>query len=90
MTCTIKQSAPILQADGEDLKARIKARAGHVELLPLQYGQGTGVDNGTFRRKDGGGALLKKLAPFLTVRWWILHSLAIAAVYTAGHLLFGG
>jgi hypothetical protein len=33
---------------------------------------------------------MRKLAPFLTLRWWILHTAGIAAVYAAGHLLFGG
>ena len=32
---------------------------------------------------------VKKYAPFLTFRWWLLHTAAIAAVYTAGHLLAG-
>ena len=32
----------------------------------------------------------KKFAPFLTVRWWFLHTLAVAAVYAAGHLMLGG
>ena len=35
-------------------------------------------------------AQVKKFAPFLTARWWILHTVAIAAVYAAGHLLMGG
>jgi hypothetical protein len=35
-------------------------------------------------------AQVKKFAPFLTTRWWILHTVAIAAVYAAGHLLAGG
>ena len=28
--------------------------------------------------------------PFLSVRWWLLHTVAIAAVYTLGHLICGG
>ena len=35
-------------------------------------------------------AQVKKYAPFLTARWWVLHTAAIAAVYTAGHILMGG
>lgn len=35
-------------------------------------------------------AQVKKFAPFLTTRWWILHTAAVAAVYAAGHLLMGG
>lgn len=31
----------------------------------------------------------KKYAPFLTFRWWLLHTVAIATVYTLGHLLGG-
>ena len=34
-------------------------------------------------------AQVKKYAPFLTTRWWILHMVAIAAVYAAGHFLVG-
>jgi hypothetical protein len=30
---------------------------------------------------------VKKYAPFLSVRWWILHTAAVAAVYAAGNLL---
>lgn len=33
---------------------------------------------------------VRKFAPFLTFRWWLLHAAAVAAVYTAGHLLLGG
>jgi hypothetical protein len=33
---------------------------------------------------------MKKYAPFLSARWWFLHFVAIAAVYTLGHLLLGG
>jgi hypothetical protein len=32
---------------------------------------------------------MKKYAPFPTGRWWVLHTLAVAAVYAAGHLFFG-
>ena len=34
-------------------------------------------------------AQVSKFAPFLTFRWWLLHTVAVAAVYTAGHLLLG-
>lgn len=30
------------------------------------------------------------LTPFLSMRWWLLHTVAIAAVYALGHLLWGG
>ena len=30
---------------------------------------------------------MKKYAPFLTPRWWVLHTAGIAAVYAIGHLL---
>ena len=30
---------------------------------------------------------MRKYAPFPTARWWALHTVAIAAVYAAGHLL---
>ena len=30
-----------------------------------------------------------KFAPFLSFRWWLLHTAAVAAVYTAGGLLLG-
>lgn len=33
---------------------------------------------------------MRKYAPFLTTRWWLLHLAAITAVYTLGHLLLGG
>lgn len=33
---------------------------------------------------------VKKYAPFLTPRWWLLHTAAVAAVYAAGHILLGG
>lgn len=33
---------------------------------------------------------MRKYAPFLTARWWLLHLVAISAVYTLGHLLLGG
>jgi hypothetical protein len=32
---------------------------------------------------------MKKYAPFPTARWWALHFVAIAAVYTLGHAVFG-
>ena len=32
----------------------------------------------------------QKLAPFLSVGWWLLHTAAITTVYTLGHLLCGG
>jgi hypothetical protein len=32
---------------------------------------------------------MKRYAPFPTARWWALHAVAIAAVYTIGHLAFG-
>ncbi len=32
---------------------------------------------------------VRKFAPFLTFRWWLLHTAAVAAVYTAGNLLLG-
>ena len=31
---------------------------------------------------------MRKFAPLLTPRWWVLHTVGIAAVYTIGHLLF--
>lgn len=30
------------------------------------------------------------LTPFLSIRWWLLHTVAITTVYTLGHLLYGG
>jgi hypothetical protein len=33
---------------------------------------------------------MRKLAPFPTARWWVLHLVAISLVYTVGHLVFGG
>jgi hypothetical protein len=33
---------------------------------------------------------VRKFAPFLTFRWWLLHTAAIAAVYAAGNMLAGG
>ena len=33
---------------------------------------------------------IRKFAPFLTFRWWLLHTAAIAAVYAAGNILAGG
>jgi len=33
---------------------------------------------------------VKKYAPFLTPRWWLLHTVAVAAVYAAGRILLGG
>ena len=33
---------------------------------------------------------VRKFAPFLTFRWWLLHTAAIAAVYAAGYILWGG
>jgi len=30
---------------------------------------------------------VKKYAPFLSVRWWVLHTVAVAAVYAAGSIL---
>ena len=30
---------------------------------------------------------VKKYAPFLYTRWWILHTAAVAAVYAAGAVL---
>ncbi len=32
----------------------------------------------------------RNLTPFLSARWWLLHLIVIAAVYTLGHLLWGG
>jgi hypothetical protein len=32
---------------------------------------------------------MRKYAPLLTTRWWLLHLVAIAAVYAVGHLLLG-
>lgn len=32
---------------------------------------------------------VKKYAPFLTSRWWVLHTVAIAAAYAVGALLWG-
>jgi hypothetical protein len=32
----------------------------------------------------------RNLTPFLSVRWWLLHTVAIATVYTLGHLICGG
>jgi hypothetical protein len=32
----------------------------------------------------------RNLTPFLSVRWWLLHTVAIATVYTLGHLIYGG
>lgn len=32
---------------------------------------------------------VKKYAPFLTFRWWLLHTVAIGAVYALGHLIGG-
>ncbi len=32
---------------------------------------------------------MKKYAPFPTARWWVLHTAAVAAVYTVGHVLLG-
>lgn len=32
---------------------------------------------------------VRKYAPFLTPRWWILHTVGIAVVYTVGRLLLG-
>jgi hypothetical protein len=31
-----------------------------------------------------------RFAPFLTFRWWLLHTFAIAAVYAAGRIITGG
>jgi hypothetical protein len=36
------------------------------------------------------GRPVRHYAPFLTSRWWLLHTAAIAAVYAVGHWLFGG
>ncbi|MBE0616453.1 MAG: hypothetical protein IH608_00815 [Proteobacteria bacterium] len=33
---------------------------------------------------------VRRYAPLLTSRWWLLHTISIAAVYAIGHLLFGG
>lgn len=33
---------------------------------------------------------MKKYAPFGTTRWWLLHLVAVSAVYAAGNLLLGG
>jgi hypothetical protein len=33
---------------------------------------------------------MKKYAPFPTARWWVLHAAAIATVYAAGRVFFGG
>jgi hypothetical protein len=32
---------------------------------------------------------MRKIAPFLTFRWWLLHTAAVAAVYAAGRFLAG-
>jgi len=32
---------------------------------------------------------MKRYAPFPTTRWWVLHAVAIAAVYALGHLALG-
>ena len=32
---------------------------------------------------------MKKSAPFLTTRWWVVHALGAAAVYAAGVLIGG-
>lgn len=32
----------------------------------------------------------RNLTPFVSARWWVLHTVAIATVYTLGHLLYGG
>ena len=32
---------------------------------------------------------MRKYAPLFTTRWWLLHAVAVAAVYAAGRLLFG-
>lgn len=32
---------------------------------------------------------MRKIAPFLSLRWWTLHLAGIAAVYAAGHFLLG-
>jgi hypothetical protein len=32
---------------------------------------------------------MKKYAPFLSARWWILHTVGVAAVYAAGNLWLG-
>lgn len=32
----------------------------------------------------------RKYAPFLSGRWWLLHTVAVTAVYMAGHFLLGG
>lgn len=32
---------------------------------------------------------MKKLAPFPTARWWVLHAVAISVVYALGRLLLG-
>ncbi len=42
------------------------------------------------RNKGGVMKEVVKFAPFLTFRWWLLHTAAIAAVYAAGQILTGG
>ena len=32
----------------------------------------------------------RNLPPFLSARWWLLHSVAIASVYTLVHLIYEG
>jgi hypothetical protein len=32
----------------------------------------------------------RNFAPFLSAGWWLLHTVAIATVYTLGHLIYGG
>jgi hypothetical protein len=34
------------------------------------------------------GAAPRRLPPFLSTGWWIIHLLGIAGVYTLGHLLW--
>jgi hypothetical protein len=32
---------------------------------------------------------MKRLAPFPTIRWWVLHFVSIAGVYAFGRLVLG-
>jgi hypothetical protein len=32
---------------------------------------------------------VKKIAPFISFRWWLLHTIGITVIYTVGHLVFG-
>jgi hypothetical protein len=49
-----------------------------------------GAGHGRAQRPAGGVTMpMRRYAPFPTARWWLLHTLAIAAVYAIGHLLLG-